>query len=564
MSSTSTTPSPRPDSALAPLRRRAFFWLWVAVVVSSIGAWGQTVGAQWLFINDPNAATIVPLVQAASTLPVMILALPAGVLADVFDRRWLMFGVQVYFVVVSVLLTILTALGHMPASLLLAFTFAIGAGVAMLQPAWQALISELVPRRELVAANQLNMVSVNLSRAAGPALAGVMIALWDVPSVFAFNAVAGLFLAVVLLAWRRGRVSHGEREPFLPALRAGGRYVKNEPVMRRILVRLATFMAPACAVWALLPLIASQNLGLGADGYGVLFGSLGVGAVVASFGLKFMKRFLSSNGVLTFASLLYAATLATLAVVPTIWLAAPTLVVCGFAWAAAATAIISELQLFLPGWVRARALSVYIMVFLGTQSIASPLWGLATQHLGLTEAVLLAAALVVIGTLGTYFLRVPDAEGIDVSATEHWGEPDLAFDPPPTSGPVVVSISYEVPEENEEPFLVAVGRLRVSRTRSGATRWELYRVGEAPNLYLEQFEIRTWQEHLLQHEGRLTAEDKELEDAVFDLVYGTPRTQHLFPPDVAHGLPARWHPAMILNRLDRIKQNVTHARNNRW
>jgi MFS family permease len=203
-------------SPFAPFRHRAFFWLWLGAVIASIGSWGQTVGAQWLFVNDPNAATIVPLVQTASTLPMMLLALPAGVLADAFDRRWMMFVIQVYFITVSALLAFLTAVGRMPPALLLTFTFAVGAGQAMLSPTWQAMITELVPRSEFAAATRLDMVSVNVSRAAGPAIAGFVIASWGVPPVFALNVATGCVLAVVLLAWRRPTIQAGQRERFLP------------------------------------------------------------------------------------------------------------------------------------------------------------------------------------------------------------------------------------------------------------------------------------------------------------------------------------------------------------
>jgi len=306
-----------PASPLAPFRHRAFFWLWLGVVIGSVGTWAQMVGAQWLFVNDPNAATIVTLVQTASTLPMMLLALPAGVLADAFDRRWLMFGVQIYFVGVAVLLAVLTAAGMMPPALLLTFTFAVGAGQAMLSPTWQALITEIVPRNELAAATRLDMVSVNVARAAGPALAGFVIARWGVPPVFAITAVASGFLAIVLLAWRRPRATYGEREPFLPALVAGGRYVRHEPVVRQILLRFASFMIPACAVWALLPLIANRQLGLNADGYGLLFAALGFGAVIAALCLGWVKQYLSSNGVLGLAAISFALAFGSLVLVPT-------------------------------------------------------------------------------------------------------------------------------------------------------------------------------------------------------------------------------------------------------
>ena len=381
--SVTTISQPATTSPFAPFRHRVFFWLWLGVVVSSIGVWGQTVGAQWLFVNDPNAATIVPLVQTASTLPMMLLALPAGVLADAFDRRWLLFVVQLYGVAVAALLAVLTALDMMPPALLLAFTFAVGAGLAMTSPTWQALITELVPRSEFAAATRLDMVSVNVSRAAGPALAGFVIAAWGVAPVFALNAAVTLVFAAILLAWRRPTQTTAERERFLPAMRAGSRYVRHEPVVRTLLLRFASFIFPATAVWALLPLIARQQLGLAADGYGILFAGLGVGAVAAALSLGAIKQKLSSNAVLALAGTAFTVAFAGVALTASMWVAIPLLLVCGFAWTATVATVISELQLFLPGWVRARAIAIYLMVFLGTQSVASPVWGLVTAYLSL-------------------------------------------------------------------------------------------------------------------------------------------------------------------------------------
>jgi len=242
-------PESPPTGALAPFRSRVFLWLWLGVVISSIGSWSQTVGAQWLFINDPNAATIVSLVQTASALPMVLLALVGGVLSDAFDRRRLMIWVQVYFVVVASMLSLLSSMHLVPPLLLLAFTFAIGVGNAIQLPTWQPLITELVPRSQIAAATRLDMVSVNVARAVGPAIAGLVIAAFGVPPVFAFNAACTLFLILALLAWRREpKIEVRARERFLPALRAGGRYVLHEPVVRLILVRLAMFIAPATAM----------------------------------------------------------------------------------------------------------------------------------------------------------------------------------------------------------------------------------------------------------------------------------------------------------------------------
>lgn len=529
-------------SPWAPFRHRAFFWLWLGVVVSSVGLWAQTVGAQWLFVDDPHAATIVTLVQTATTLPMMLLALPAGVLADAFDRRALMFGVQIYFVAVAILLAVLTAAGSMPPALLLTFTFAIGAGQALLSPTWQALITELVPRTELAAATRLDMISVNVARAAGPALAGVVIARWGVPPVFAITAAGAGILTLVLLAWRRPRVNRGEREPFLPALRAGGRYVRHEPVVRRTLVRFAGFLAPACAVWALLPLIASRQLGLGANGYGLLFAALGLGAVAGALGLGRITQHLSSNAVLALAAIAFGLTFGALALTSSLWAAAPLLVVCGFGWTATVSTVISELQLFLPGWVRARAIAIYLMVFLGTQAVFSPVWGQITQHLGLDTAMFAAAALAGLSAIGALTSPVPDNQHLDRSALSYWIPPPVAHEPKPDAGPIVVSIEYQVAPDQEAPFLAAMAAMRRSRLRSGASRWELYRVGEHPDLFTEQFQVPTWREHQLQHDGRLTAEDQAIEDAAFAHIIGTPRTRHLITPVTARNTSSQRSP----------------------
>ncbi len=518
-----------PTSPFAPFRHRAFFWLWLGVVVASIGSWGQTVGAQWLFVNDPNAATIVPLVQTASTLPMMLLALPAGVLADAFDRRWMLVVIQGYFIAVSALLAVLTAAGRMPPALLLSFTFAVGAGQAMLSPTWQSLITELVPREEFAAATRLDMVSVNVSRAAGPAVAGFVIALWGVPPVFAVNVATGAVLLIILIAWRRPTVTLPQRERFVPALRSGSRYVRHEPVIRAILLRFASFIFPAGAVWALLPLIADRQLGLAASGYGILFSALGVGAVTAALGLGRLTQHLSSNQILAVAGIGFALAFAGVAVTSSIWVAVPLLVVCGFGWTATVATVISELQLFLPGWVRARAIAIYLMVFLGTQAIAAPIWGLVTQYAGLRTALLAAATLLVGSVLLGLVLRVPDSHGLDRSPLAYWDTPRLQVDPSTGSGPVVVSIQYEVSDQDRDAFLDAMRAMRRSRLRSGSSRWDLYRVGEDPHRYVEQFEVPSWEEHERQHQGRLTAEDQAIEDTAFAYVTGSPQTQHLLP-----------------------------------
>jgi MFS family permease len=519
------------SSAWAPLAQRAFRWLWLGMLISWIGTWMQTVGAQWLLVDEPNAAALVSLVQAVTTLPMMLLALPGGVLADSFDRRWLLITVQAYLFVTGILLAVLTAIGQMPPALLLAFTFALGAGGAVQLPAWQATMPELVPRNELRAATRLDLVSVNGARSLGPALAGLVIAyLGGVPVVFAIYAACVAFFGVVLLFWRRPKAESERRERFLPALRAGGRYVWHEPIVRRILLRTILVVAPAVALWALLPLIASERLGLGADGYGALFGALGLGAIVGAFVLGQVRDRLSTNGLLTAAGVLYAAALAVIVLTLSVPAALMTLVLAGVAWMAMTSTLAAELQLFLPVWVRARGLAVFMLTFTGSMTVGALVWGLVAEAFGLQPAYLLAASVLLAGVVAGVFLRVPETGHLDRAPAIYWPEPRLAFDPEPDSGPVVVTVEYIVTPERETAFLDAMDRLRQSRRRTGATRWELYRDGDRLDRFIEIFSVASWQEHLHQHEGRLTAADREVEEAALAFSNPPARAEHLLPP----------------------------------
>jgi MFS family permease len=520
------------SSALAPLRQPAFRWLWLGVLISGIGTWMQTVGAQWLLVDAPNAAALVALVSAANTLPVMLLALAGGVLADSFDRRWLLFTVQVYFFIVGILIAVLTVAGQMSPALLLALTFALGAGVAVQLPGWQATIPELVPRTQLRAASRLDLVNVNLSRTIGPALAGLIIAhLGGVPVVFALNALSVVFLAIALLFWRRQwPEAGGPRERFVPALRAGGRYAWHDPVVRRILLRASLFVAPATALWALLPLIASQRLGLAADGYGVLFGAVGVGAIIGALILGRVRDRLSTNGLLGLGGVLYAAALASVVAVPSFPAALVALVWAGLAWMAVTSTLQAELQLVLPVWVRARGLAIYTVTFQGSQAAGAMLWGLAANGLGLQPTVIVAGLVVLGGVVGGIFWRVPESDDLGAQPAVYWTDARLAFDPEPDSGPVLVAVHYTVTPQRQAAFLDAMGHLRRSRLRTGGTRWDVYRDGERPNHFVEMFSVPSWQEHLRQHAGRLTEVDRAVEQAA--LAFSDPPAQadHLLPP----------------------------------
>jgi MFS family permease len=271
-------------------------------------------------------------------------------------------------------------------------------------------------------------------------------------------------------------------------------------------------------------------LGLGADGYGALFGALGLGAIVGAFVLGQVRDRLSTNGLLTAAGVLYAAALAVIVLTLSVPAALAMLVLAGVAWMAMTSTLAAELQLFLPVWVRARALAVFMLTFTGSMTVGALVWGLVAEAFGLQPAYLIAAMVLLAGVVAGVFLRVPETGHLDRAPAIYWPEPRLAFDPEPDSGPVVVTVEYTVAPQREGAFLDAMDRLRQSRRRTGATRWELYRDGDRPDRFIEIFSVASWQEHLHQHEGRLTAADREVEEAALAFSDPPARAEHLLPP----------------------------------
>src|SRR5579863_1270608 len=413
------------SSAWAPLRIGLFRTLWIAVLISNVGAWMQTVGAQWLVVHSAHAAILVSLVQTAYTLPAVLFALVGGVLADIFDRVKLLVAVLAAMTAAGAALTALTAAHRMPAALLLMFTFVLGTGAILVAPAYQSLVPEMVPRAQVPAAAALSSININLARAIGPAIAGLLVARIGVAAVFGLNTAAFLLYAIVVACHPQLGGTPQAAERFLPGLRAGGRYVRHAPVVRRILLRAALFLVPGSALWALLPLIATRRLGLGAGGYGVLLAALGVGAVGGAFVLPQIRARLSANAMVAAASLIYAAALVVV-VLPA-----------GVAWLAFLANVNAALQLFLPRWVRARGLAVYQMVLFGGQAAGAVIWGAVAGAIGLVPAFLIAAVVMAGGAATIRFWPFQQIANMDRSLVR-WPEPQLLITADHSGGPVLV------------------------------------------------------------------------------------------------------------------------------
>jgi MFS family permease len=529
-----TTPTAVPASpggAFAPLKVKLFRALWTASLISSIGGWMQTVGAQWFLVESHSDAALVALIQTASAAPFLLLGIPAGVLGEFVDRRRLLIIVQSSLVAVGVVLSVVTLVGGMTPWLLLAFTFLLGAGSAIQGPAYQALVPEIVSRPLIPSAAALSSIGVNIARSIGPAIAGLAVAAIGIPFVFAL---------VVLVAWRGYRPPVRRPEPFLEATRAGIRYVWNAGVVRRVMVRLALFIVPASALWALLPLIASQQLGLDSNGYGLLLGAVGVGSVGGAFVIPKARAKLGSNVTVMLASAVFGAVIVVCALSQSLPLTLVVLLFGGVGWIAVIASLNGSVQAFLPAWVRSRGLSVYQLVLFGSTAGGSAVVGVAAQGFGVVPTSVVAGALVILVAASQLFwplLSTADKERSVVTIPLTDVPP--VDDVPPLSisdtAETLVLIDYRILPENRAAFVAQMQVVRQTRRRTGARRWELYADREDPRLLVEAFAVGSWREHLSQHEDRMTGFDQVELDRARALADGDPRVRHLtqVEPDAA-------------------------------
>jgi len=525
---TSATDTPAPISTWAPLRSPVYRALWIAQLVSNLGTWMQTVGAQWMLVGDPRAAILVPLVQTATTLPVLLLALPSGVLADLVDRRRLLIATQGAMAAGVGLLATLTGVGLTTPAVLLMLLFVIGCGQALTAPAWQAIQPDLVPAQQIPAAAALGSMSLNGARAIGPAIAGVLVSVAGPTSVFALNAVSFVGIVVVLVWWRRPAVERDyPPERALAALSAGGRFIRSSPIVRRILLRAALFIAPASALWGLLPVIAANRLGLSSSGYGLLLGALGLGAVMGAFLLGRLRSRFGQNLLLTAGAAGFAVATMVLALVPVFWVVLSALIIGGASWLLSLSTLNASMQLSLPAWVRARGLSVYQLIFMGGQALGSVVWGLVAGASTSSISLLVSSALLVVCSLSSLWWPLhAKTSSLDLTPSSHWPEPTLIFEPEPLDGPVLVLTSYRVDPADEENFLAAMRVLGRSRQRTGASQWRLFRSIEHESTFKETFIVRSWGEHMHQHYTRLTGQDLLIEQAVERYTDGVPVSEH--------------------------------------
>ena len=524
---------PAHSSAWTPLRQPLFRALWLASVASNIGTWMQNVGAAWLMTSLAPSPTMVALVQAATSLPVFLVALPAGAIADLIDRRRLLLATQGWMLAAATLLGVFTILDVMTPWILLILTFALGLGAAMNAPAWQAILPELVGESELRAAVTLNGVGYNVARAVGPALGGIIVAILGSGAVFILNALSFLGVMIILYRWPRvAQVSALPAEDVFGAMRAGVRYVRHAPSVQTVLLRTGAFIIGGSALWALLPLVARDEWALGATGYGVILGCLGAGAVAGGMFLPRIQQRLSTDALLASAIVLFALATAGPVYAPHLTLLCAVMLVGGVAWIAIMSTFNVAAQVTVPGWVRARALAVYGIVAQGGMALGSAFWGVVAERLSLSTTLLCAAAALAASLVASLWYRLKLEDEVDLSPSPHWPEPVLFSEPRPDAGPVLVTVEYTVDAARARDFAAAMRGVRIFRLRDGAYRWGLYNDSAVPTRFVETFVVESWAEHLRQHE-RVTVADREVERTV--RAFHTGAT----PPTITHLIYAR-------------------------
>lgn len=503
----------------SPLRRPVYRALWMATLVSHIGTWMQNTASAWLMTSLAPSPLMVSLVQTATTLPLFLLALPAGALADVLDRRRLLLLTQSWMIVAAAALGWLTVADAITPWLLLSFTLMLGIGAAMNAPAWQAIVPELVEMREIPAAVALNSAGFNVARSVGPALGGLVLGLFGAGVAFFINAFSFLGVLTVLFLWRqKPRESALPAERVISATRTGLRYVRHAPALQAVLIRTAAFIVSASAAMALLPLVAKDILALDSTGYGLLLGFFGLGAVVGAVLLQPIRRGISVDLLVMVGTMGFAGTLTTLALVRNCPAVCVALAVGGAAWLALISSFNSGVQAVVPSWVRGRALSVYMLVIFGGMAGGATLWGAVAVLLGLPRTLLTAAgSLVLAWTLTAAYSLAEDS--LDLSPSGHWPSPSPAVEPRPEEGPVVITVEYLIDTGKSEQFVALMRARRNTRMRDGALSWGLYVDASRPERYVESFTVASWLEHLRQHQ-RVTVADRELEKKLYSFHTG--------------------------------------------
>ncbi|MGM4902256.1 MFS transporter [Tardiphaga sp. 866_E4_N2_1] len=507
------------DGIAAPLRFAVFRRIWLASLLSNLGLMIQSVGAAWAMTQMTASADKVALVQTALMLPIMLISMPAGAVADMYDRRVVSLASLVLSLVGACVLTMLDWTGHITPNILLAFCFIIGSGMALFGPAWQSSVGEQVPPEVLPSAVALNGISYNIARSFGPAIGGIVVATAGAVAAFAANAVLYIPLLVVLFLWRRKvDVSRLPRERLSRAIVSGVRYIANSPSIKIVLTR--TLITGICggSVSALMPLVARDLLHGGAQTYGIMLGAFGMGAVIGAMNIGHVRKHLSGESSIRACALIMGVAIAVVAVSSEPVITAAALVVAGSVWMLAVALFNIGVQLSAPRWVAGRSLAAFQAAIAGGIAIGSWGWGHLTDMVGVEAALLVSGGAMFLSPLFGLFLRMPPTGARDEDA-ETLADPEVQLQLTARSGPLVVEIEYRVDQENARAFHGVMQDVQLSRQRNGAYGWSIARDIADPELWTERYHCPTWLDFLRQR-NRSTQSERALYQRAADYHLG--------------------------------------------
>lgn len=527
------TESPSEESekpVKSPLSIPLFRMLWIATLVSNVGTWMQEVANSWLMTTLAPDPLMVSLVQAANALPMFLLGLPAGALADVIDRRRWLLGTQSWMMLAAAVMAGLTLTGQMTPWLLLICSFYLSVGAALNSPGWHSVTPEIVPKEQLSSAVTLNGLVINCARAIGPALGGVIVVQMGPGAAFTLNAISYLAVVFVIWRWRReGRIENLPSERFFSAMRVGLQHVRHSPLMRLVVIRASVLVFCTSVVWALLPLVCKLEYNYGPRGYGLMLVANGLGAIMGATLLlpRLRKRF-DANQIVSYAWLAYIPSIVVLSqathpVVPFF-----ALLYGGVCNICILSSFHLAAQSVAPDWIRGRAMSVYLLSFSGAASFGSLFWGAIARGTGLRNTLLIGAALLFVGMVTAWLAPLKTGEEFDHEPAAFWPDPDLKLPVPLKHGPIMVVVKYNIAPEDSKKFIEAMEKIRRIRLRNGVIQWGLYVDLEGPSSYQEVYLEENWAAHLRAHD-RVSTYEMEVSQLAYQFHQGEilPEVFHL-------------------------------------
>lgn len=500
--------------AASPLRSRPFRLFYLGTVSSALAYQMQATMAAWLMATLTTSALLVALVQTASTAPSLIFGLVAGSLADIVDRRRVLLVTQALLLIATLVLAVATLTGFIGPWSLLALTFLVGVGFTCFMPAQQASVNDFVSRKDLPRAIALSSVAFNLARAIGPGLAGAIAAAVSTGSALLAGAIFFAPMIIAVLRWERPTPTlPGVPERLLAGVLSGLRYARHSSLMRALILRNFNFSICASALWALLPVIAREELGLGAGGFGLLSAAFGTGAVLIALAIPRQLHRISLNTIVTTGVLIWIVAMLLISWTSMTALALVGMFGCGAAWVGVFSSLGAGTQTAAPAWVRARAVAMNFVTTQANLALGSALWGLLALHAGVRIALAASAGVMLALLVLNRGVKVRLGEEADVTPSTHIPDMGLTKVPAPTDGPVLIQIEYRVPPESQEAFLRAIHLIEPTRRRNGASDWRVFRDLSDYNRFVERYIITSWAEYE-RLRSRMTMADRALLDDV--------------------------------------------------